>query len=309
MRMYRVDEGANPEGWPFLQDGHAYLGDGTPLTDVDEDGRIVPSRQALVSDEKICSGGVLSLADRQSGVEALARALDNNDLVRAPILLLQLQIDPDPALAKFNHFHKPPGPGGGQFASGPEAGAAATAPSGLETASFNMHVGLPGSGVAGTPVAPPPGFEQVAATLGVSMTSTYVPGVYGKDIDIAHALVTDLVWMAILTITKPGFTPGTKGYGIALHNALAVEVRLLGDPELHAEQAYFKGFPVPIRLPFSSVPDVLYGSIWNPKIVWDLKTGRSARDISAADTQKQKEETLENVRGSPFYEYIQVYGP
>lgn len=222
MRMYRLGDSVNREGWPFLQDRHAYLADGTPLTDFDEYGRIVPSRKALRSIEKICSGGALSLADRRSGVEALARALDKDDLVRAPILLLQLQIDPKPALAKSNPWHKPPGQGGGQFTSGPEAGSAPGSSAEFEPAALNMHLGLAPQGLR--PIAPPPGFEEVAASLGVQVTSTYVPGVYSKDIDLAHALVTDLVWMAILAITKPGFTPGTKGYGIALHLALAAEI-------------------------------------------------------------------------------------
>ena len=120
VRMYRLGEGANAEGWPFLHARHAYLADGTPLTEYDRQGRIVPSQEALGGIEKICSGGCLGLADRRRGIEALARALDEGDLVRAPILLLQLQIDPASAITKFNPFHKPPGSGGGQFTSGPE---------------------------------------------------------------------------------------------------------------------------------------------------------------------------------------------
>jgi hypothetical protein len=155
--MYRLGEGINAEGLPFLFEGHAYLGDGTPLTDIDDEGRIVPSREALGSEEKICSGGALCLANRRSGIEALARALDKGDLVRAPILLLQLQIDSDSGLAKFNHWHKPPGSGGGQFTFGPEPGAATAGSSGFEGAALNMHLGLPLDRTMGRPVASPPG--------------------------------------------------------------------------------------------------------------------------------------------------------
>src|SRR4051812_24704113 len=120
MRMYRLGDGANAEGWPYLLAGHAYLADGTPITEVDPHGRIGPSRQAFQRVEKVCSGGQLRLSDRRSGIEALARALQADGRVRAPILLLQLQIDPAPNLSKFNPFHKPPGPGGGQFTFAPE---------------------------------------------------------------------------------------------------------------------------------------------------------------------------------------------
>lgn len=306
--MYCLGDGANAEGWPFLLARHAYLADGTPLTEYDRDGRIVASQEALGSVAKICSGGCLSLADRRDGLEALARALEKGDAVRAPILLLQLQIDPAPGLAKHNPWHKPPGPGGGQFASNPETGATDGNPFGLQPVAFNMHLGPNLNGAPGTSVEPPPGFEQVAADLHVGMTSTYVPGVYGEDIDIAHNLVTLLVWMAILKVTTPGFTPGMPGYGQELHQALADEINALNGVSLHAEQAYLLGIPVPIRLPGSSVPDAIYGPLKGPMIVWDLKTGRSATDINAADVAKQKAKTLANMPGNPLYEYIQVYG-
>src|SRR5690349_18142881 len=118
MRMYRLGDRINADGWPFLFEGQAYLADGTPLTEYDDEGRIVPAHGALSTMEKVCSNGQLTLADRRSGIEALARALGKAEPVRASILLLQLQINSAPVLAKYNPFHKPPGPGGGQFATG-----------------------------------------------------------------------------------------------------------------------------------------------------------------------------------------------
>ncbi len=124
MRMYRLGDGAEANGWPFLCDGHAFLSDGTPLTECDEDGRIVPAATALSRVAKDCSRSSLRLADRRTGIEALARALNKGDRVLAPILLVQLQIDQASNLSKYNPFHKPPGTGGGQFASGPSSGSA-----------------------------------------------------------------------------------------------------------------------------------------------------------------------------------------
>ncbi len=48
MRMYRLADGLNAEGWPFLSEGHAYLADGTPLTESDRHGRTVPAFSTLV---------------------------------------------------------------------------------------------------------------------------------------------------------------------------------------------------------------------------------------------------------------------
>jgi hypothetical protein len=31
MRMYRLGDDVNTEGWPFLYERHAYLADGTPI--------------------------------------------------------------------------------------------------------------------------------------------------------------------------------------------------------------------------------------------------------------------------------------
>jgi hypothetical protein len=136
MQTYRLGDGVNEEGLPFLLARHAYLADGTPLTECDSDGRIVPARAMLDTAKATCSGGRVRIAERQHGVEALARALNDGDLVRAPLLLLFLQIDPasDPAedIAKYNPWHKPHGPGGGQFTSGPGAG--------FQNVAQDMHV-------------------------------------------------------------------------------------------------------------------------------------------------------------------------
>src|SRR3954471_23428460 len=115
MRMYRLGDRINANGWPFLFEGQAYLADGTPLTEFDDDGRIVPAKRTIGAMEKICSDGRLTLADRTSGIEALARALNRGKQVHAAILLLQLQIKSTPSVAKYNPFHRPAGPGGGQF--------------------------------------------------------------------------------------------------------------------------------------------------------------------------------------------------
>jgi len=110
MRMYRLGDGVNTDGWPFLFEGHAYLADGTPLTESDRDGRVVPAQAALAMSKATCSGGLIKLAERSKGIEALARALNEGDAVRAPLVLLHLQIDSPGTVAKYNPFHKPPGP-------------------------------------------------------------------------------------------------------------------------------------------------------------------------------------------------------
>ena len=278
--MYRLGDGAKADGWPFLNARHAYLADGTPLTEYDRNGKIVPSRWALQGLEKVCAGGQLCLADRRRGLEALARALDAGDVARAPILLVQLQIDPVPDLSKSNPWHKPPGPGGGQFAAGPEAGSPAEAGS---------------------------DFQNIAQTMHVGMTSTYVPGVYGPDIDIAHNFVMALVQRAILQVSTPAFRPGMPGYGLEPHKALAAEIEGLQGVSLYSEQAYLMGAPVAGRPLGSSAPDVVYGPIGGPLVVWELKTGRAATDISAAEIAAQRARTLVNVPGQPLYEYIQIY--
>ncbi len=53
MRLYRLGENTEDNKWPFLVARHAYLADGTPLTETDERDRIVPARHALSSVEKI----------------------------------------------------------------------------------------------------------------------------------------------------------------------------------------------------------------------------------------------------------------
>jgi hypothetical protein len=90
--------------------------------------------------------------------------LNDGDAVRAPLLLLHLQIDPNPSLSKFNPWHRGPGPGGGQFTSGPDAGG-----------DFD-----------------PSAIEPAGQSMGVDYTSTYRPG-EDPTADIAHEIMTRMV--------------------------------------------------------------------------------------------------------------------
>jgi hypothetical protein len=279
MRTYRLGEGINGEGLPFLLARHAYLADGTPLTECDTEGRIVPARAMIDTSKATCSGGLLGIAERHRGVEALARALNDGDLVRAPLLLLFLQIDPapDPSedIAKYNPWHKPHGPGGGQFTTGPGAG-----------------------------------FQNIAQDMHVRFSSTYQSGVNDPTIDLAHQLVMALVAKAILTVSQMNFRPGMPGYGQKLHDQLAMEITALGDPNLRANPVYFNEQSLEDqRIPAgSSVPDVVYGPFGQkPLAAWELKTGRAA-NISDPATIEQRERTLKNMPGEPLYEYIFVRG-
>ncbi len=181
MRMYRLGEGVNADGLPFLFEGHAYLADGTPLTECDQYGRVVPALDTLFFAKATCAGGALNLLERLRAIVALAQALEHGDTVRAPLLLLQLQIDPDPALAKFNPWHNPLGPDGGQFTSGPPAGGSTAHDS---------------------------GFQQVASRINVDVNSTYVNGIYGKEMDVANKKALLMVWMATTAVGDLGFRPG-----------------------------------------------------------------------------------------------------
>ncbi len=42
-------------------------------------------------------------------------------------------------------------------------------------------------------------------------------------------------------------------------------------------------------------------------MIFELKTGRAARNISDAEITEQKKRTLRNVPDDPVYEYFQVY--
>ena len=274
--MYRLGDDVNAEGWPFLFERHAYLADGTPITECDEDGRVVPTREPMLALGKICSAGQLTLADRRNGIEALARALDKGDVVRAPILLLQLQIDPAPAIAKYNPFHKPDGPGGGEFASNPSGGGA------IKPIEWNLHVGF---------------------------NSTFVPDPYHPEFATVHALVMLLVRNAILQITTPTFGPGMPGYGQRLHDVVAMEINAAQVPGLVANPVYlgggeFKGSAIPAG---ASVPDIVYTIPHAPVVVFELKTGR-ATDTSDNAVAQQRLQTLRNMPFGTRYEYIQVYG-
>jgi hypothetical protein len=256
-----------------LQAGHAYLPDGTPLTEYDEYGRIVPASAALSAIEKTCAGGHLSLADRQRGIEALARALDEDDLVKAPLLLLHLQIDPKPSFAKFNPFHKPPGDGGGQFTSGP-AGSA---------------------------------LEPVASSMRVNFTTDYTFGVYGDDVDIAHKLIMALVALSILEVGQKNFRPGMPGYGIELHNVLAAKINALHHPGLYANPIYLGGLPIEGKgIPAgASVPDIVYAPKGQVRAAWEVKTG-SAADTSSSAVTTQRERALGNLPDGVPYSYILI---
>ncbi len=287
MRMYRLGEDTEHNRWPFLIARHAYLADGTPLTETDERGRIVPARYALTSVEKICSEGSLGLADRLTGIEALARALDSGDLVRAPILLLQLQIDEVTALNKYNPFHKPPGTGGGRFASGPGGD------------SDNHFSGAPFKSAD---------IEPVAQTMNVEVNSTYQYGVNAPDIDKAHDIVMNTVRLAILGVGAANFRPGMPGYGQLLHKAIALEILAMGDPAFQANPLYLDGDLLdPGAIPKdASLPDIVYAPTGVPRVVFEIKSGR-ATDTNNADNIRQREKALKNIKGNPQYEYIQVY--
>jgi hypothetical protein len=279
MRTYRLGEGINGEGLPFLLARHAYLADGTPLTECDTEGRIVPARAMIDTSKATCSGGLLGIAERHRGVEALARALNDGDLVRAPLLLLFLQIDPapDPSedIAKYNPWHKPHGPGGGQFTTGPGAG-----------------------------------FQNIAQDMHVRFSSTYQSGVNDPTIDLAHQLVMALVAKAILTVSQMNFRPGMPGYGQKLHSELALEVIALGDPYLRSNPVYLNGKSENMgSIPAgASIPDIEYGPPGQkPLVVWDLKTGRAVNTNDPA-TIEQRDRALRNIPGPPLYEYIFIYG-
>jgi hypothetical protein len=274
--MYRFGDDVNAEGWPFLFERHAYLADGTPLTEYDDDGRVVPTGEPLEALGKICSAGHLTLADRRSGIDALARAVDKGDVVRAPILLLLLQIDPVPAIAKYNPFHKPDGPGGGQFTHNPYGGGAIT------PVEWSLHVGF---------------------------NSTFVPDPNHPEFTIVHALVMALVHNAILQITTPTFGPGMPDYGRKLHDAVAAEIIALNHPGLVANPVYLEGklYDGKVTPPGSSVPDIVYTVHGAPVLVFELKTGKRHHHKRQFGPQ-QRLQTLRNMPFSTRYEYIQVYG-
>lgn len=275
MRIYRLGDNGQTGRWPYIENGNAFLADGNPLTKQTEIGRIVPAAPALKRLQKDCSDGRLRLADRQAGVEALARALDRKDTARASILLLQLQIDEVPRLSKYNHFHKPEGPGHGQFASRPSSGGA------IQPVEWNMHVGV---------------------------NSTYQPGVFGPDMDAAHDKVMEAVRKAILDIGDLKIRPGVPGYGQLLHKAIALELLKLNDPDLRPNQIYLHGKLVGpgAILEGSSVPDTVYAPGGVPKIIFEYKSGR-ATDTRDSSNVRQKDNALRNVPNAPLYEYIQVY--
>ena len=273
--MYRLSDRINAEGWPFLFEGQAYLADGTPLTEFDSDGRIVPAQGTFGTTEKVCSDGQLTLADRKSGIEALARALDKEDSVRASILLLQLQINSTPSLAKYNPFHKPAGPGGGQFTHSPLGGGV------IKPIEWSLHV---------------------------EHNSTFVPDPNHPDFAIVHKLVMTIVRSAILEITTPTFRPGSPGYGRRLHDVVAAEINALNDPGLYANPIYierepFLGKGIPAG---ASVPDIVYVAPGAPPLVFEIKTGR-AIDTSNKDVANQRSQALRNLPFGTHYEYVQVY--
>jgi hypothetical protein len=198
------------------------------------------------------------------------------DAVRAPILLLLLQIDPAPTVAKYNPFHKPDGPGGGQFTSGSSAGGA---------------------------------IKPIEWRLNVERNSTFVPDPLHPSFTIVHELIMKVVNLAILQVTRRDFTPGMPGYGQKLHEAVALGIIALHHPGLVANPIYLGGDPFdgevfPVG---SSVPDIVYTENGAPAVVFELKTGRVV-DTSDKAVQEQRERTLRNMPFGTRYEYIQVYG-
>ncbi len=282
MRMYRIAEGLNTDGLPFFFEGNAYLADGTPLTEYDPSGRIVPALATMVAKKATCSGGLMVLAERQRGIEAPARALEAQDFVRAPLVLLHLQIDPTDSVGKYNPFHKPDGPGAGQFASDPAAGSQSTKPA---------------------------GFQEVGQSLNVGVNSTYVNGINGPEMDKAHAQALALVRMATFIVGKLNFKPGMPTYGQVLDLALQNLIEDLHDPNFHVKPVYLMGelLPGAVGPLGSSVPDLVYGPKAKPLMIFDLKTGRAAKNINDAEIVEQKRKTLLNAPGDPIYQYFQVY--
>ena len=277
MLTYRLGDGVNTDGLPFISEGHAYLADGARLTEHDGFGRIVPAWSTWTVSKATCSGGMMRLSNCRTGVEALARALEANDLARASLVLLFMRIDPTGWLAKYNPFHKPDGPGGGQFTSG---------------LASNL----------------PAGFHQAASQMGISFVSSYKEGIPGNEaIDIVHKMLVVEVFKAITTVTAFGFRPGMPGYGQALHKALDAQVEALNDPNLHVHTSYLFGWNIPlgIRLPGSSAPDIVYGPVDHPLAVFELKTGRAA-DTSDAAVEAQKQRTLRNMPNNVSYDHFLV---
>ncbi len=140
------------------------------------------------------------------------------------------------------------------------------------------------------------------------LDSTYKPGVPGnEDIDIAHAVVTDMIYSAILTIGNAGFRPGMPDYGLLLHLALAAQLKLKGDPWLNSGLIYLNGNRVlGNSIPFgASVPDVVYGPPGHPLAVFELKTGRAV-DITDKAAQEQRSRTLRNMPEPLVYDYFLV---
>ena len=192
-------------------------------------------------------------------------------------------------LAKFNPWHKPPGPGGGQFTFGPEGDASAQAATPDES-----------------------GFEPVEWSLGANLISGYTYGVHGEDVDIAHKIMMTVTRKAMLDVAALDFRPGSPGYGTALHDAFAVEVEALEikNPLFRSQPMFLlkkdlSWFPFP--LPGSSVPDAAYGAKSCPQIIWELKTG-SATDTSLGRNILQRARAERNIPCNPVYEYLLVVG-
>ncbi len=282
MPTYRLGEGANAQGWPYLRGGHAYLADGMPLTEADPYGRVKPAQATLAKSKATCAGGLIGLPDRQNGIEALARALDKGDAVRASLLLLFLQIDPPVTVVKYNPYHRPPGPGGGQFTSGSQSGRSSPRD---------------------------PGFQHVGQTLNVAVNSTYEYGKYGPEIDAAHKQALLMVYIATTAVGRLGFRPGMPDYGTELDLALTLLVKTGDFPGFSAQPVFLNGKLQRggTRPPGSSAPDLVYGPEGHPLIIFELKSGRPALDLSDAEIVEQKRRTLINVPGNPVYQYFQVY--
>jgi hypothetical protein len=115
--------------------------------------------------------------------------------------------------------------------------------------------------------------------MGIGFVSTYRAGLPGnEEIDIAHKLLVVVAWQAILAVAKVGFRPGMPEYGQKLHDAFKAQIYALGNPNFHTDPVYLDKIHIPfdIRLPGSSVPDVVYGPLGHQLAVFELKTGRVA---------------------------------
>ena len=176
------------------------------------------------------------------------------------------------SVAKYNPFHRPAGPGGGQFTDGPS-----------------------GSGA----------IKPVEWRLNVDHNSTFVPDPDHPEFTFVHALVMTIVQEAILEVTTPSFKPGSPGYGQRIHDVVADDINTLDHPGLYANPVYIGGGPFEgMEIPGGSVvPDIVYVSPGVPPIVFEIKTGR-ATNTADKDVADQRDRTPSQYA---FWHTLRIY--